>query len=90
MIQYSIIVTLISITATVITLFFLPALIELKKPADAGPRLINANIPKISGSDLSSPLVDIEAEQIFPYQPAITISSSLYALYALEDLELNF
>ena len=42
----SLIATLIITIAIIIILFFMPALIELKKPKDAGPRLINDNIPK--------------------------------------------
>jgi hypothetical protein len=40
------IATLIGTTAIVIILFFLPALIELKKPKDAGPRLIDNDAKK--------------------------------------------
>jgi hypothetical protein len=37
------IATLIGTTAIIIILFFLPAIIELKKPKDAGPRQINVD-----------------------------------------------
>ncbi len=42
----SLIATLIITIAIIIVLFFLPAIIELKKPKDAGPRKINDDIPK--------------------------------------------
>ncbi len=80
----SLIATLIATTAIIIVLFFLPALIELKKPQDAGPRLINDNIPKISISSLRVPITDIEEEQKFTYQSTIEIADSLYALQNLE------
>ena len=50
----SLIATLIATIAIVIVLFFLPALIELKKPKDAGPRLINDDTTKIRISSLKS------------------------------------
>jgi len=81
----SLIATLIATTAIIIVLFFLPALIELKKPKDAGPRLINDNIPKIRISTLKVPLTDIEEEQKFTYQSPINIADSLYTLANLED-----
>ena len=81
----SLIATLIATTAIVIVLFFLPGLIELKKPKDAGPRLINDNISKISFSSLTVPVTDIEEEQKFTYQSTIEIAGSLSALLDLED-----
>ena len=80
----SLIATLIATTAIIIILFFLPALIELKKPKDAGPRLINDNIPKIRISTLKLPITDIEEEQKFTYQSTIKIVGSLYSLPNLE------
>ncbi len=80
----SLIATLIATTAIIIVLFFLPALIELKKPKDAGPRLINDNIPKIRIGTLKVPITDIEEEQKFTYQSIIKIADSLYTLPNLE------
>ena len=80
----SLIATLIATTAIIIVLFFLPALIELKKPKDAGPRLINDNIPKIRIGTLKVPITDIEEEQKFTYQSTIKIADSLYTLPNLE------
>jgi hypothetical protein len=80
----SLISSLIAITAIIIILFFLPALIELKKPKDAGPRLINGNIPKIRIGALKVPITDIEEEQKFTYQSTTKIADSLYTLLNLE------
>ena len=80
----SLIATLIATTAIIIVLFFLPALIELKKPKDAGPRLINDNIPKIRIGTLKVPITDIEEEQKFTYQSTIKTADSLYTLPNLE------
>ena len=58
----------------------MPALIELKKPKDAGPRLINDNIPKIRIGTLKSPITDVEEEQKFTYQS--TIKLCIFPLYS--------
>ena len=62
------IATLIATTAIIIILFFLPAIIELKKPKDAGPRLISDDVPKIRISTLKVFITDIEEDQKFTYQ----------------------
>ena len=80
----SLIATLIATTAIIIVLFFLPALIELKKPKDAGPRLIDDNIPKIRIGTLKIPIIDIEEEQKFTYQSTIKTADFLYTLPNLE------
>jgi len=88
MIQYpnpnDLITALIATTVIIVILFFLPAVIELKKPKDAGPRLINDNIPKIRISTLKLPITDIEEEQKFTYQSTIKNVGSLYSLPNLE------
>ena len=78
------IATLIITTVIVIILFFLPALIELKKPKDAGPRLIDDNIPKIRISSLKVTITDLEEEQKFIHQSTIKIADVLYTLLNLE------
>ena len=80
----SLIASLIATIAIIIMLFFLPALTELKKPKDAGPRLINDNSPKIRISTLKIPITDIEEEQKFTYLSTIKIADSLYTLPSLE------
>ena len=54
--------------AMIIILFFLPAIIELKKPKDAGPRIINDNPAKITLGMLKIPIIDIEEGQKLTYQ----------------------
>ena len=80
----SLIATLIATTAIVIVLFFLPALIELKKPKDAGPRLIDYKILKLRIGILKVPLIDIEEEQKFTFQSTTKTADSLYILPNLE------
>ena len=57
--------------AMIIALFFLPAIIELKKPKDAGPRMINDNSAKITLGTLKIPIIDIEEGQNLTYQSTI-------------------
>jgi hypothetical protein len=73
----SLIATLIITIAIIIILFFMPALIELKKPKDAGPRLIDDNIPKIRIGTLKSPITGVEEEQKFTYQSTTKTVNSL-------------
>ncbi|MGD0994359.1 MAG: hypothetical protein ABR909_02410 [Candidatus Bathyarchaeia archaeon] len=82
--QNSLIATLIATIAMIIVLFFLPALIELKKPKDAGPRLIDDNIPKIRIGTLKVPITDIEEEQKFTYQSTTKTADFLYTIPNLE------
>ena len=76
--------TLTAIATITFLLMFLPAIIELKKPKDAGPRLINDNIAKIRISTLKIPLTNIEEEQKFGSQSIINIASFLYLIPNLE------
>lgn len=76
--------TLIAITTITFLLMFLPAIIELKKPKDAGPRLINDNIAKIRISTLKIPITNIEEEQKFDSKSTINIASFIYLIPNLE------
>ncbi|MCX6643934.1 MAG: hypothetical protein NT043_01825 [Candidatus Bathyarchaeota archaeon] len=76
--------TLIAIATITFLLMFLPAIIELKKPKDAGPRLINDNIAKIRISTLKIPITNIEEEQKFDSQSTINIASFIYLIPNLE------
>jgi len=58
----------IPVTAIVIVLMFLPALIELKRPQDAGPRLIANSFTPWRLSALKTFLLDIEEEFKFDSQ----------------------
>jgi len=54
-------------------------------PQDAGPRLIDDNVPKTRINTLKLSVTDIEEEQKFTYQPRLKSSDSLYILPNLED-----
>jgi hypothetical protein len=85
MIQISNTLFILTAIATItFLLMFLPAVIELKKPKDAGPRLINDNIAKIRISTLKIPITNIEEEQKFDSQSTINIASFLYLIPNLE------
>jgi len=70
--------------AMIITLFFLPAIIELKRPKDAGPRIINDNPTKIMLSMLKIPIIDIEEGQKLIYQSTIKNAAFLYNIQSIE------
>ncbi|HMK94712.1 MAG TPA: hypothetical protein VK536_04845 [Candidatus Limnocylindrales bacterium] len=69
---------------TVILLFFLPAIIELKKPKDAGPRIIGDSPAKVTLSMLKIPLIDIEEGQEENYQSAMKNAAFLYFIPNME------
>jgi hypothetical protein len=54
------IVTLMATVTMAILVLFLPALIELKRPLDAGPRLIRDDFAQILLSNLKPPITNIE------------------------------
>ena len=68
----------------IIILFFLPAIVELKRPTDAGPRIISDNPAKIMLSMLKIPIIDIEERQTLTYQPAIKNAAFLYNIPNIE------
>jgi hypothetical protein len=80
----SLIASLAATIAIVIVLFFLPALIELRKPKDAGPRLIKDVTMKIRLGSLKVIITDMEEEQKFIYQKTINTADCLCALLDLE------
>jgi hypothetical protein len=49
------IATLVAAAAIIISFFFLPALVELKKPRDAGPRLIEDDVSQMGITELKTP-----------------------------------
>jgi len=51
------IATFVATAAIIILFFFLPALIELKKPGDAGPRLIEDDVPQIGITELKNVII---------------------------------
>jgi hypothetical protein len=70
--------------AMIIILFFLPAIIELKRPKDAGPRIINDNPAKMTLGMLKIPIIDIEEGQRLTYQSAIKNAAFLYTIPNIE------
>ena len=70
----------------IISLFFLPAIIELRKPKDAGPRIISDNPAKITRGTLKNPtlIIDIEEEQNLTFQSTIKNASFLYNIPNIE------
>lgn len=83
LVSYSL-VTLIAIITMTFLLMYLPAIIELRKPKDSGPRLINDNIAKIKISALEIPIANIEEEQKFDDQLTISIASFFFPIPNLE------
>ena len=70
--------------AMIVILFFLPAIIELKRPKDAGPRIIKDSPTKVTLSMLKIPIIDIEEGQKLIYQS--TTKSDVF-LYDFPDIE---
>jgi uncharacterized membrane protein YcaP (DUF421 family) len=63
----TLIVTLVVTIVIFVALFFLPAIIELKKPKDAGPRVI-IDFGQICLSDLKTSLQNVEEDLNFDSQ----------------------
>ena len=70
-----------AIVTSTVALLFLPAIIELKKPKDSGPRLLNDSLAKIRISALQTALTNIEEDD---NSQTITLASFLYQLPNLE------
>ena len=70
---------LIVATAMIMTLLYLPAVIELKNPSDAGPRLVS---DKLQNVGLLKGLFDIEGYEPFfcPLNQRISTLSNFYNL----------
>jgi hypothetical protein len=73
-----------ALIAMIIILFFLPAIIELKRPKDAGPRIISDNPAKIMLSMLKIPIIDIEERQNLTYQATIKNAALLHDIPNIE------
>ena len=78
-------VTAIPATAVIIALLFLPALIELRKPQDAGPRLITNSFAPCRLRTLKTVLLDIEEELKFDRQLVSKIAIFLHFIPNLEE-----
>ncbi len=70
--------------AIVILLMFLPAIIELKKPKDAGPRLITDSFAQMRLPSLKTALFNIEDELKFDSQLILKIGGFLRFIPNLE------
>ena len=77
----SLILPLMGTAAITIVLLFLPALIELTRPKDAGPRLINGNLTKLSIMHIAN----MENECTFSVQPALKVASYLSIVLNMES-----
>jgi hypothetical protein len=78
------IISLLATTTMTILLMFLPAIIELKKPKDAGPRLIIENFAKIGLSTLKIQIINIEDDWKLDIQSTMKIASFLHVIPNLE------
>lgn len=78
----SLIVVLGAATAMIIALYFVPALIELKKPRDASPRVI-FDVGARTLSLLKTPLTDIQAD----WQLTLRLNGSTDFLSSIPNME---
>ena len=70
---------------SLILIMFLPALLELKKPKDSGPRKIMDDISEMQGQmGKIIPIVNIEEEQKFDVALVKKIATIIAALPSLE------
>jgi len=80
-----IIIILIGAIPTLILIMFLPALFEIKKPRDAGPRIILSSIPEVKMlATHVIPIANIEKEQKFDVPLIQTIAKIIEFLPKLE------
>jgi len=81
----SIIAMLIVTTPILILIMFLPALLELKKPKDGGPRMIMGAIPGVNMRLVRViPFVNMEDEQKFDRALIQTLARIIEILPSLE------
>jgi len=80
-----IIIILVGVAPTLILIMFLPALFELKKPKDAGPRAIVDSIPEVKMLAMHIiPIANIEKDQKFDVPLIQTIAKIIEFLPRLE------
>ena len=81
----SMITILIVATPVLILILFLPAIIELKKPKDRGPRMIMAGVPEVTLSSIHViPIANMEYEQKFDSSLIQTMAKIIAVLPSLE------
>jgi hypothetical protein len=79
------IITIITSTLALILITFLPAFLELKKPKDAGPRMIMGFFPELKGHMTRFiPITNIEEEQKFDSSLIQTMAKIIAVLPSLE------
>jgi len=81
----SIIIILIVATPILVLIMFLPAILELKKPKDGGPRMIMENIPEVKTRTVHIiHIANIEKEQKFDISLIQTMAKITEVLPNLE------
>jgi len=81
----SIITILVLGTPILILIMLLPALLELKKPKDAGPRMIMDNVSEVPVQIMRVlPIINIENEQKFDSTLIQTIAKIIEVLPSLD------
>jgi len=80
----TLIVTLVSAVGLSVSLLFLPALIELRKPKDAGPRSICDSFLQMRLRTLKTDLFNLEDDWKFESQPIDKLENSLFFIPNLE------
>ena len=81
----SIIIILIVATPILVLIMFLPAILELKKPKDGGPRMIMGNIPEVKTRTVHIiHIANIEKEQKFDISLIQTMAKITEVLPNLE------
>lgn len=78
------IIVIITTTLALILITFLPAFLELKKPKDAGPRMIMGVIPELKGHMRFVPITNMEEEQKFDSSLIQTMATIIAVLPSLE------
>jgi len=71
-------------TPLLIFIMLLPALVELKKPKDRGPRLIMDSIPEMQILVVSLPIANIEEDQKFDLYLLRPLAKIIEVLPSLE------
>ena len=80
----SIIALLLLGTPVLILIMLLPALVELKKPKDKGPRMIMDSIPEMQILVMSFPIANIEEDQKFDISLLRSLAKIIEVLPSLE------
>ena len=80
----SIIALLLLGTPLLLLIMLLPALVELKKPRDRGPRMIMDKIPEMQILVVSLPIANIEEDQRFDFALLRSLARIIEVLPSLE------